>query len=325
MADLPTVTSQVAGSMPGSLSETLKQAFESAKRGDYTLVIDTAVPVLAKGALSICVFIACYFLARILGRAVTSALCTRLDETLGKFVGRFTFYGVLLCASLGILGSIGVNVASAAAILTAAGFAIGLAFQGTLSNFAAGVLLMVFRPFRVGDSITAGGVSGKVNEIDLFTTTLDTGDNRRLIVPNSAIAGSTIENMTHHPHRRVEVQVGVEYTADMQTTRGVLCDAAEDLREFLVAGEDRGYKVSIMNLGASSVEWAVLFWCPTNDVGKVKELLTETIKLRLDQAGIGIPFPQLSLHLKERSTDSDTTSGGLLVKPRLRNPLSNAG
>ncbi|MFN9977967.1 MAG: mechanosensitive ion channel family protein, partial [Phycisphaerae bacterium] len=122
--------------------------------------------------------------------------------------------GWLACAILGIAGSFGVNVNTFAAIIGSAGLAIGLAFQGTLSNIASGVLLLVFRPFKVGDSVVIAGVAGVVNEIDLFTTALDTADGRRVIVPNAQIAGAVIDNQSHHPRRRFEVLLSVQFDAD---------------------------------------------------------------------------------------------------------------
>ncbi len=211
----------------------------------------------------------------------------------GYFVAKF------LAALLGALSLLGISVASFAAVVAAAGFAIGLAFQGTLSNFAAGVLLLVFRPFTVGDVINAAGVTAKVNQIDLFTTTLDTFDYRRIIVPNSQIAGDTIENVTHHDVRRCDVEVGVSYTAPLDETRAALTAAAEALGDQIVQGEGRGTQVVLTGLGDSAVTWVVRAWVRSDDFWRAKEQLIGDVKRRLDDAGIGIPFPQMDVHLKQ--------------------------
>ena len=186
---------------------------------------------------------------------------------------------------------------SFAAILAAAGFAIGMAFQGTLGNFASGIMLLVFRPFKVGDVISAAGIKAKVNEIDLFTTTFDTPDNRRIIVPNSAITAGTIENTSHHTERRVDVSVGCDYSADIRQTREVLQRAAESLQSNMIIGEGRGYQVVLGTLGDSCVNWTVRFWTRTENYWAVNEALTEAVKNHLDDAGIGIPYPQLDIHI----------------------------
>ena len=138
-----------------------------------------------------------------------------------------------------MLQFIGIGVASSAAVIAAAGFAIGLAFQGTLSNFSAGVMLLTFRPFKVGQVVNAAGVTGTVDEIELFNTTIDTFDNRRFIVPNSSLFANTIENISFHSERRADVNVGVDYSADIDRTREVLTAAAESV-EGVIEGEGRG-------------------------------------------------------------------------------------
>jgi small conductance mechanosensitive channel len=207
------------------------------------------------------------------------------------------FYLIMTCVLLAVLGMFGVNVTSFAAILGAAGFAVGLAFQGTLGNFAAGVLLLVFRPFKVGDVINAAGVTAKVAELDLFTTVLDTPDNRRIIVPNSSIAGGTIENVSYHNERRVDVPVGVDYSASVDATRNALANAAESLSAKMIAGDGRGYQVVLGGLGDSAVNWTVRFWCNADDYWGVMEDLTQAVKERLDDAGIGIPYPTMDINV----------------------------
>lgn len=284
---------------------------------------------IGEGLMAMALLVAAYFVAKGVSRAISRSVCRRVDETLGKFLGRLSFYTVLIGSTLGILAQFGVSVAGAMAVLTAAGFAIGLAFQGTLSNFAAGVLLLVFRPFKVGDMVSAAGVMGRVNEIDLFTTTFDTPDNRRLVVPNSSIAGGTIENITYHAHRRVDVVVGVAYRADLDQTREALAAAAAALPELMVTGEKRGFQVLLTQLGPSSVEWTIRFWTATENVFAARERLTQAIKLQLERSGIEIPFPQLQLHVSPGSApvqapDNQENAANYPVRPRMRRTGSDA-
>ncbi len=291
----------------------MKDAFGGLMRGELneasaTLLFKLIVPA----AVAVTMIIATYFIAKLISRWIATAVCNRVDETLGKFVGRLSFYGLMIIGTLGILSVAGISVAGAAAILTAAGFAIGLAFQGTLSNFAAGVLLLVFRPFKVGDLVVIGGVTGKVNEIDLFTTTLDTGDNRRLILPNNSIAGNTIENVSYHEHRRVDISVGVAYRFDLEATRVVLQQAVESLAGLIVQGEGRGYQVMVTNLGPHSVDWTLRVWTKREDFWVTREHLTVAVKRHLEVSGFEIPFPQLQLHVQEPKmllTKSNASAG----------------
>ena len=218
----------------------------------------------------------------------------KIDVTLGKFFAKAARWIILIMVVLACLGMFGVETTSFAAVLAAAGFAVGMALQGTLSNFAAGVMLLIFRPFKVGDVVCVAGHTGKVNEIELFTTTMDTPDNRRLILPNGAIFGASIENVTFHDKRRVDVAVGVDYSADIDKTRAVLTEAATGVTGRL---QDEDPMVILAELGASSVDWSVRVWSKTADFFAVKEALTEAIKKALDQAEIGIPFPQMDVHV----------------------------
>jgi small conductance mechanosensitive channel len=236
-----------------------------------------------------------YLIAGWAKRVTTGALTkAKFDLTLTKFLSTLVRWTILILALVAILGMFGFQTASFAAVIGGSALAIGLAFQGSLSNMAAGVMLLIFRPYKVGDFINAGGVAGVVNEIELFTTTLDTPDNRRIIVPNSSIFGATIENVTHHPTRRVDVNVGVEYSADIDKTREVLMKAAMDIEGRLTEKEPVVY---LTGLGASSVDWVIRIWANTGDFWPVKERLTRAAKYALDDAGIGIPFPQMDVHL----------------------------
>lgn len=281
--------------------ETASEAVEALATGDLSKAAEKSGELFTTYGIPaitvLVVLVVAYFVAAFLARICSLPVRRHVDETLGRFVGKLVFYLIMVSAFLGVLQYFGIGVASFAAVLAAAGFAVGLAFQGTLSNFAAGVMLLVFRPFKVGDVINAAGITAKVNEIALFTTVFDTPDNRRIIVPNSSIASGTIENISHHDERRVDVSVGTDYTADLHKTRETLAAAAESLKEDLVEGEGRGYQIVLGDLGDSAIGWTVRFWTKAADYWAVKEKLTAAVKNHLDGAGIGIPFPQMDVHV----------------------------
>jgi small conductance mechanosensitive channel len=262
---------------------------------DFSLSLETLMPLLLNVAGAILLLILTFIVAGWAKRATRAGVeRANLDPTLSRFFGSFARYTVLILGGLAILGIFGVSVASFAAILAAAGFAVGLALQGTLSHFAAGIMLLLFRPFGVGDKVSAADVTGKVVEIGLFTTLFDTPDNLRIIVPNSALFGSTIENHTHHDTRRVDVAVGTDYDADLQTTRSILEEVAASVEGGLT---DPAPQVYLSELGASSIDWAVRVWTQTPDYWAVRERLTTQLKEALDAQDIGIPYPQMDVHL----------------------------
>ncbi len=261
---------------------------------ESTMALITTYAVRVAGALLL-LFVA-WIIAGWAGRLMTRSLeRAEFDETLKKFFGGVVRWLVLLLAILACLSIFGVQTTSFAAVLAAAGFAVGLAFQGTLSNFSAGVMLLVFRPFQVGDVINAAGVTGKVYEIELFTTKLDTPDNRRIIIPNSAIASGTIENISFHDTRRVDVAVGTDYSASLDQTRNVLEGVAQAEPARL---PDQDAQVVLTDLGDSSINWQLRVWTKSEDYWAAKERITRAVKTALDEAGIGIPFPQMDVHVE---------------------------
>ena len=220
----------------------------------------------------------------------------KFDATLTRFFAKMTRYLILIAAVLGCLGVFGIQTASFAAVLAAAGFAIGLAFQGTLGNFSAGVMLLVFRPFKVGDLVEVNDDTGICEHIDLFTCEFRTLDNKMLIIPNSAVFGSTITNYTGYETRRADVGVGTEYGANVDQTREVLEKVAANIPGML---KDPAPQVFLASLGDSSVDWQLRIWCKTEDYWDVYQATIRNAKAALDQAGIGIPFPQRDVHLDD--------------------------
>lgn len=219
----------------------------------------------------------------------------RVEKTLAKFLGSMTRWALLVLAVVGCLGVFGVETTSFAAIIGGSFLAIGLAFSGTLGNLAAGVMLLIFRPFKIDDVVNISGETGKIMEISLFSTEMDTLDNRRIIIPNGSVFGNKIDNMTHHPIRRVDVSVGVEYPADIDRTREVLLEGATGVADVL---EDPPPAVVLVGLGDSSVDWQVRVWTNTANYWPVRDATIRTAKMSLDKAGIGIPFPQMDVHME---------------------------
>jgi len=229
---------------------------------------------------------------------IIRGVCTKakIEDTLTHFFGKLGRSAVLVVGFIVILGKFGIETSSFAALLAAMGFAIGMAMQGTLGNFASGVMLLIFRPFKVGDVVNTAGVIGKVTMIDLFTTVLDTPDNRRIIVPNGAIFGGTIENISFHKTRRIEVSVGTDYNADLDKVREVLDQAAANLKTRIA---EPGHQIVLASLGDSCIDWKVRVWCNAADYFACLEETTRAVKYALDSAGVSIPYPQMDVHLNK--------------------------
>jgi len=266
---------------------------------DISKLIDTLTELGTTWGLRVVGVLVALLIAKIIAgwfkRSIKHSLERRnFDATLTRFFANSASYAILGGAVIGCLGVFGIETASFAAVIAAGGLAVGLAFQGTLSNFAAGVMLIVFRPFKVGDVIRVAGLVGSVEELELFTTEMTTPDNRRLIVPNSAIFGATIENITHHETRRVDVPVGTDYSADVDATREVLEAMAPKIEGAL---SDPAPQIFLSGLGGSSVDWQVRVWCKTSDYWDVLQRTIRDTKAALDGANIGIPFPQTDIHL----------------------------
>ena len=257
-------------------------------------------PIIEYGPKVLGVLLALFFawvVASWTERGVRSALEKRnFDATLTRFFAKLGRYLILIGAVLGCLGVFGIQTASFAAVLAAAAFAVGMAFQGTLGNFAAGIMLLAFRPFKVGDFVEVNGETGTCEHIDLFTCEFRTLDNKKLIIPNGAVFGSTITNYTGYDIRRVDIDVGAEYSADVDATRAALEQAAASIPGMV---KDPAPQVFLKGLGDSSVDWQVRIWCKTGDFWDVWQATIQACKASLDQAGIGIPFPQQDVHLDE--------------------------
>jgi small conductance mechanosensitive channel len=219
---------------------------------------------------------------------------SKYDDMLIDFVKAIINAILMLFVIVASLDQLGVDTTSLVAILGAAGLAIGLSLQGSLQNFAAGVMLLVFRPFKAGDFIEAGGAMGVVKSISIFTTVMTTGDNKEIIIPNGAIYGGNITNYSAKETRRVDMVVGIGYDADLKIAKEILKE--------MVAADDRILKdpaptVAVAELADSSVNFVVRPWVASADYWAVKFDFNEAVKLRFDAEGISIPFPQMDVHL----------------------------
>ncbi len=214
------------------------------------------------------------------------------------FLGTITYTIILIAAIIAAVDALGVPATSFMAILGAAGLAVGLALKDSLSNFASGVMLVLFRPFTKGDFVDAGGILGTVNKIDLVSTILTTPDNKQIIVPNSLMYTSAITNYSANSTRRVDLVIGVGYGDDLKVAAEVLKKVCKDNPKVL---DDPAPSIFINNLGDSSVDFVVRPWAKTEDYWVVLAEILETSKVELEAAGCNIPFPQRDVHLHQVS------------------------
>jgi len=245
------------------------------------------------GALLI--FLIGRLVAKILSRWIETALLkSRVDKTLAKFIKNLSNIVLLLFVVIAALAPLGVETAQFAVVLGAAGLAIGLALQGSLSNFASGFLMIIFRPFKVGDFIESAGVKGTVEEIQIFNTIVNTPDNVRAIIPNSQITGGNVLNYTANGTRRVDLVIGISYEDDLTKAKTIIEDVlAQDGR---VLPEPKS-NVAVFELADNSVNFVVRPWVKSADYWDTYFDMTANIKLALDQKGITIPFPQRDVHI----------------------------
>jgi small conductance mechanosensitive channel len=220
----------------------------------------------------------------------------KIDMMLVEFIKSICHAILLLFVVVAALDKLGVNTTSMVALLGAAGLAIGLSLQGSLQNFAAGVMLLVFRPFKAGDFIEASSTSGVVEKINIFTSTLRTGDNKEVIIPNGNIYHGNIINYSAKSTRRIDLVVGVSYSDDIKKVKEVLTDIISK-NELVLA--DPKPTIAVSELANSSVNFVVRPWVNSSDFWPVKFALTEAIKLRFDEENISIPFPQMDVHLQK--------------------------
>ncbi len=245
--------------------------------------------------IAILIFYIGRFVVRLAVRGMTKVMDRQqVDQTLQKFVGNLVSMALMIVVIIAAIGALGIQTTSFIAIFGAAGLAVGLALQGSLSNFAAGVLIVLFRPYKVGDYVEAAGIAGSVEEVQILTTVLKTPDNKKIIVPNSQIMDSIITNYSANDTRRVDLTIGVSYSDDLDKVHATL-------RELVNADErilkDPECLIAVQALADSSVNFVVRPWVASGDYWGVYFDLTEAVKKRFDDEGISFPFPQQDVHI----------------------------
>lgn len=265
--------------------------------GDEIIRILSTYGLKLLGAIAVFIIgkIITKWLSQLVARAMSK---TNVEKTLIKFLTNLVNIALMVFVIIAALGVMGIETASFAVVLGAAGLAIGLALQGSLSNFAAGVLMMIFKPFKVGDFIEAGGATGSVKEIQIFNTILSSPDNVKIIVPNAQVTGGNIKNYTANGTRRVDLVIGVSYEDDLKRSKEVI--------ESVLAKEERllkepAWTVAVSELADSSVNFVVRPWVNSADYWDVYFDLTASIKIALDENGISIPYPQRDVHIINES------------------------
>ncbi|WP_084813575.1 mechanosensitive ion channel family protein [Desulfogranum japonicum] len=219
-----------------------------------------------------------------------------IDETLARFLSKLIYYALLAAVVIAAADQVGITTTSFVAIFGAAGLAVGLALKDSLSNFASGVMLILFRPFKVGDAVTVGGVTGKVDQIDIFSTIILTPDNQRVIVPNSNITSDVITNITAEPTRRIDLVIGIGYDDDLREAKKILQEIVSADRRILSTPAPL---IGVSELADSSVNLILRPWVATTDYWDVRLALIENIKLTFDERGISFPYPQQDVHMHQ--------------------------
>lgn len=267
---------------------------------DPTVIQTFVIPWAIRLGVALAIFIIGKWVARIITRAVQRVMGKAgMDAMLAKFLGNILYAVLLVAVIIAAVDQLGVNTTSLLAVFGAAGLAVGLALQNSLSNFSAGVMLIIFRPFKVGDFIEAAGVSGVVEEVQIFNTLLKTPDNREIIVPNGQIYSGTITNFSARDTRRIDLVFGIGYEDDIKK--------AKQLIEQIMTADDRILKdpaaaVALGELADSSVNINVRPWVKSEDYWPVRADLLENVKAAFDANGISIPFPQRDVHMKPASS-----------------------
>ena len=269
------------------------------------------VPMLSGWAVKIVLALLIYIIGKWVARKVTNVARNLMksreaDPTLVNFLSNIIYAILLVAVILAALDTMGLPVTSLLAVVGAAGLAIGLALKDSLGNFAAGVMLVMFRPFSKGDVVEVAGVAGKVDEVRIFSTILTTADNKQITIPNGQVAADTITNYTAKDMRRVDMVFGVGYDDDLKVAREVLTRVCTGHPKVL---DDPALNIFVLNLGDSSVDFAVRPWVKTEDYWTVWGDVLEQAKVELEAAGCNIPYPQTDVHLHHQNPLADLLKG----------------
>lgn len=265
-----------------------------------TILQDYIIPYGTKILIAILIYVVGKWIARFISHLLGKiALASTKDEMLQGFVSSISYFLFLLIIIIASLSQLGINTSSLVALIGAAGLAVAMALQSSLQNFASGVMLLIFKPFKKGDFIEASGVSGKVEQMGLLLLELRTGDNKSVLIPNSKVFGDSITNYSNNDTRRVDFIFDISYDSDIQLAKEII---ARCLQEHELILRDPEPTIVVGSLEANSVQIFVRPWVYTNNYWQVHFEILEKVKLEFDNAGISIPFNQLDLHLPNNQT-----------------------
>ena len=282
-------------SIEKNIEKVVDQNVEQITRDFKSFIPDNIVEIAIGYSISFVFALLIFFIGKWISKSVVKILGKALrkvggvDETLVKFLENIVYYALLTVVIIAALNKLGIATTSFLAILGAAGLAVGLALKDSLGNFASGVMIIIFKPFRVGDSVVAGGVSGTVTEVTIFNTVFLTADNQKIIVPNSSITSGSITNVNANNTRRVDIVVAISYEDSIKNAKDVLTNIINSNPKVL---KDKGFGISVTDLAETSVKLGVNVWAKSSDYGSLKAELLEEIKTKFDEVGITIPYPK---------------------------------
>lgn len=285
------------------ISKTIEKSIEKnvdvIARDLKSYIPNNIVEVIASHVFSFIVALLIFFIGKWIVNKIVTILgkvlrkINGIDETLVKFLENIVYYALLTVVIIAALNKLGIATTSFLAILGAAGLAIGLALKDSLGNFASGVMIVIFKPFKVGDSVVAGGVTGTVTEVTIFNTVFLTADNQKIIVPNSSITGGSITNVNANDTRRVDIIVGISYEDNIKHAKEVLANIINENSKVL---KDKAVGINVTELADSSVNLTINVWVKSSDFASTKAELLESIKTTFDEVGITIPYPKQEVY-----------------------------
>ncbi|MFY9079546.1 mechanosensitive ion channel [Aliarcobacter cryaerophilus] len=280
-------------SIEKNIEKVVDQNVEQITRDFKSFIPDNIVEIAIGYSISFVFALLIFFIGKWISKSVVKILGKALrkvggvDETLVKFLENIVYYALLTVVIIAALNKLGIATTSFLAILGAAGLAVGLALKDSLGNFASGVMIVLFKPFKAGDSVVAGGVSGTVTEVTIFNTVFLTADNQKIIVPNSSITSGSITNVNANNTRRVDIVVAISYEDSIKNAKDVLTNIINSNTKVL---KDKGFGISVTDLAETSVKLGVNVWAKSSDYGSLKAELLEEIKIKFDEVGITIPY-----------------------------------
>ena len=280
-------------SIEKNIEKVVDQNVEQITRDFKSFIPDNIVDIAIGYSISFVFALLIFFIGKWISKSVVKILGKALrkvggvDETLVKFLENIVYYALLTVVIIAALNKLGIATTSFLAILGAAGLAVGLALKDSLGNFASGVMIVLFKPFKAGDSVVAGGVGGTVTEVTIFNTVFLTADNQKIIVPNSSITSGSITNVNANNTRRVDIVVAISYEDSIKNAKDVLTNIINSNPKVL---KDKGLGISVTDLAETSVKLGVNVWAKSSDYGSLKAELLEEIKVKFDEVGITIPY-----------------------------------